>query len=262
METDDRYIVPGLVRGLAILQQFSKTRRELSISELAEAIEVNRSSTFRLVHTLEHSGFLRRIADTNRYTLSSRVLDLGFQFLSSLDLLEPSRPILEQLRNRTTLACQLMVREGRDVVIVDCFQATGPFTSTVSVGTRWPAHATAVGQMMLSKLQDEQIRELYDDFAFERYTEATPTNVEVLLERVRGYRESPAATAWGYFNPGMAACAAPVVDVDNRRIVAAVSVSCPLGSLSRDEFDGRIRDEVITASKELSRTLSLHASHF
>jgi len=262
METDDRYIVPGLVRGLAILQQFSKSRRELSISELAEAIEVNRSSTFRLVHTLEHCGFLRRIADTNRYTLSSRVLDLGFQFLSSLDLLEPSRPILEQLRNRTTLACQLMVREGRDVVIVDCFQATGPFTSTVSVGSRWPAHATAVGQMMLSKLPDEQIRELYEGYGFDRYTEATPANIDALLERVSSYRDAPAATAWGYFNPGMAACAAPVFDVDSRRIVAAVSVSCPLGSLSREEFDGRIRDEVIAASKELSRTLSLHSSQF
>ncbi|MFC6669867.1 IclR family transcriptional regulator [Marinobacterium aestuariivivens] len=201
METDDRYIVPGLVRGLAVLQQFSRNRRELSISELAEAIEVNRSSTFRLVHTLEHCGFLRRIADTNRYTLSSRVLDLGFQFLSSLDLLEPSRPILEALRNRTTLACQLMVREGRDVVIVDCFQATGPFTSTVSVGTRWPAHATAVGQLMLSSLPEEKLREIYRDFSFQRFTEQTPTNIDSLLERVKSFRNQPAATAWGTSTP-------------------------------------------------------------
>lgn len=260
METDDRYIVPGLVRGLAVLQQFSRNKREVSISELAEAIGVNRSSTFRLVYTLEHCGFLRRIGDSNRYTLSSRILDLGFQYLASLDLLEPSRPILEHLRNQTTLASQLLVRDGRDTVIVDCYQATGPFTSTVSVGTRWPAHATVTGQLMLSTLSDEAILELYRDFSFDRFTEATPATTQALLERVRGYRGQNAATAWGYFNPGMAACVAPVLSVDDQRIVAAVSVSCPLGSLSREEFDGRIRDEVIRASQDLSRTLSLHSS--
>ncbi len=262
METDDRYIVPGLVRGLAVLQQFSKNKREQSISELAEAIGVNRSSTFRLVYTLEHCGFLRRVGDSNRYTLSSRILDLGFQYLSSLELLEPSRPILEHLRNQTALASQLLIRDGRNTVIVECFQATGPFTTTVSVGTRWPAHATVTGQMMLSTLSDEAILDLYQDYSFERFTESTPATPEALLERVRSYRDKDAAIAWGHFNPGMAACVAPVLSMDDRRIVAAVSVSCPLGSLSRSEFEGRIRDEVVKASRDLSRTLGLHSSQF
>ena len=261
METDDRYIVPGLVRGLEALQAFSEQKRDLSVSELAEIIGVNRSSAFRIAYTLEHCGFLHKEDNSRRYSLNSRVLDLGFTYLSGLDLLEPSRPIMQRLRDQTTIACHLVIRQGTDIVFVDRYQATGPFTSTVGVGTRWPAHATVTGQLLLSDLSDEAITELYRDYRWETFTEGTPTSLEALLARIREVRGQPALISWGYFNPAMAACAAPIYRQSDSSMIASVSVSCPLGGIAREEFEGRIRDEVIAAAQSLSRTLSLNNAH-
>ncbi|PSJ46373.1 IclR family transcriptional regulator [Zobellella endophytica] len=258
METDDRYMVPGLVRGLVALQAFSQEKKDLSVSELAEIMGVNRSSAFRIAYTLEHCGFLHKASDSRRYALNSKVLDLGFTYLSGLDLLEPSRPILQRLRDQTTIACHLVIRQGTDIVFVDRVQATGPFTSTVGVGTRWPAHATVTGQQLLADLSDDEIRELYRDHQWATFTEGTPTGIEALLARIHEIRGQPALVSWGYFNPAMAACAAPIYRLSDNSMIASVSVSCPLGGIPQAEFEGRIRDAVIAAAHELSRTLSLN----
>lgn len=59
-KNDDRYLVPWLVRGLAILQAFNQQAQEMTITEIAEILEVNRSSAFRLIYTLEACGYLRK----------------------------------------------------------------------------------------------------------------------------------------------------------------------------------------------------------
>lgn len=64
-KNDDRYLVPGLVRGLAILQAFNQQAQEMTITEIAEILEVNRSSAFRLIYTLESCGYLRKASQKN-----------------------------------------------------------------------------------------------------------------------------------------------------------------------------------------------------
>lgn len=59
---DERYLVPGLVRGLAVLKLFDQNHQEMTISEIAEKLDVNRSSAFRLIHTLEYCGYLRKMS--------------------------------------------------------------------------------------------------------------------------------------------------------------------------------------------------------
>lgn len=261
MEKDDRYIVPGLVRGLAALKEFSKENSELSVTEIAEAIDVNRSSSFRIMHTLEYCGFIQKVGNTSRYSLSSQVLDLGFRFLASLDVLEPSRPVLEKLRNKVTIASQLLIKENTDLVVVESFNATGPFTTTTGIGSRLPMHATMAGLLMLSGLTDDEIKSLYQNFIFAQFTEATVKDIDELLEAVSKVRGQHAVIAWGHYNPAMAACAAPIFSIDNKHIIAVVSVSCPIGSFSRNEFEGRIADATVEAAKELSSTLSLYMQH-
>jgi len=93
---DERYIVPGLARGLQMLQSFTRDRQEQTVGEMAKRVGVSRSSAFRIVYTLEACGFLRRIEDSRRYQLGSRVLELGYSFLAGKDLIEVATPILRK----------------------------------------------------------------------------------------------------------------------------------------------------------------------
>lgn len=250
----DQYIVPGLVRGLALLQVFDNQNKDLSMAEIAEHMGISRSSVFRLVYTLENGGFLRRIGNSNRYRLGSRVLDLGFRFLSGLDLLEPARPIMEKLRDDTHMTAHLIIRDGTEIVYVDRYQAPGPFSSTVSVGTRFPAYATTPGQVQLIDLSEAEIRTLFSGTEMKAFTERTPTTIEQLLERIETIRYEPAVVSWGRFDSRIAACTAPVIGRDGK-VIAAVSVSSPISSVQRETLENNVRTAIIEAASELSTTL-------
>ena len=94
---DERYIVPGLSRGLALLQLFTRHQPEQKLTEIAAGLGLSRSATYRLVYTLENDGFLRRDPNTRRYRLTAKVLSLGFEFLFAQPLTDIAQPFLRQL---------------------------------------------------------------------------------------------------------------------------------------------------------------------
>ncbi|MCA3187464.1 MAG: helix-turn-helix domain-containing protein, partial [Cupriavidus sp.] len=87
-ETQDKYIVPGLERGLRLLGEFSSKDRTLSAAELARRLQVPRSTVFRLLATLEMMGFVERTDGGREFRLGMAVLRLGFDYLASLELTE------------------------------------------------------------------------------------------------------------------------------------------------------------------------------
>lgn len=248
----EQYMVPGLMRGLALLQTFDGQRNELSMVEIARHLGISRSSVFRLVHTLEVAGYLQRIDNGTRYRLGARVLDPGFRFLSRLDLLEPARPVMERLRDETRLTAHLSVLDGTEVVYVDRYQPSGPCTSSLSIGTRLAAYATTAGQVQLATLSERQIRILFHSADMKAFTTHTPTDVNALLSRLDEIRQQPAVVSLGRFDARISSCTAPVRG-RHQQILAALSVCCPIGSVPQPRLDLDVRQAVIRASQELSR---------
>ena len=110
----NRYLVPGLVRGLRVLELFDRTRPEWNLSELAAAAELPRSTTYRLVVTLNRLGYLENALAGKTYRLSARVLRLGFEYLGSQELVEIAQAPLERLGARTGGSTHLGVLDGTD----------------------------------------------------------------------------------------------------------------------------------------------------
>ena len=114
----DAYFVPGLHRGLRVLEVVAEARRPLSISEIAVALGLVRSAVFRLVYTLRHMGFLEE-SRQKLFTLGPRVLNIGFAFLTSKDIIEIASSELEALRDETQASAHLAIRDGRDVLYAE-----------------------------------------------------------------------------------------------------------------------------------------------
>lgn len=250
---DERYLVPGLVRGLAILKLFDQDHQEMTISEIAEKIEVNRSSAFRLIYTLESCGYLRKRSQKT-YALDSNVMALGFNSLSKLSLNELAAPIMHSLRDEIKIAAHLSILEGTDIVFVHNVQSIGPFTSNVHIGTRWHAHATVIGQLILAGLPEAEVRRRYANFTdWKVYSERTPHDLDSLLERLNYVRTQKFMVSWGHFNTDMAACAAPISNQSTHEIIAVLSVSCPLSTYSEDVFRTKIAQDVIEHADKISQ---------
>ena len=184
--TDQRYIVPGLERGLKLLQLFDRGRTVLGAAEVARALEVPRSSAFRLIQTLEYLGYLERTG--NDYRLGPAVLRLGFEYVAALPITELARPILANLRDECGCTAQLALRDQREVVYVMHVLGPSHFSSNVSVGTRLPVHATALGRMFLAYMSDQAISALYAGSTLQRFSNRTTITVNGLIERAHADR--------------------------------------------------------------------------
>ena len=256
--SDERYLVPGLARGLQLLGCFSRSERELTGAELSRRLALPRASVFRLLHTLEQMGFVERVPDSPAYKLSLGVLRLGFEYLASMELTEHGRPIIEELRNQSGFSAHLVVRDGRDVVFVQ--KAAGPNAvfHSIQVGARVPAHATVLGRQLLSDLDLAGLRQVYPEEPLAAATPRTPTTVKALKALIDADRTHGYGISQGGFETGITTIAAPVFN-EQRRVVAAVSITVPQQQISTKETE-RLVPLVRQAAQQLTQRLN-HLPH-
>lgn len=251
-DNQDKYIVPGLERGLLLLCEFSRQNRTLTAPELARRLELPRSTIFRLLTTLETMGFVTRSG--NEYRLGMSVLRLGFEYLASLELTELGQPLLARLCDHLNYPSNLVVRDGRSIVYVAKVSPPSVFSSAVNVGTRLPAHATVLGRILLEDLSLAELRELYPEEHLEQHSPCTPKTVLELFDLVQSDRQRGYVSGEGFFESSISTIAAPVRD-HSGRVVAAMGVTIPTVQVAHINFDGLL-GHVRSSADELSRLLN------
>lgn len=244
--SDDRYTVPGLARGLQLLMQFNRDERELSGAELSRRLGLPRASVFRMLFTLEQSGFLERCPDGVSYKLGLAVLRLGFELLASMELTEVGRPVIEALRDRSGFSAHLVVRDARDVVFIAKAAGGNAMFHSIQVGARLPAHATVLGRTLLSDVSMQDLMALYPEKSLPTYTPKTPTNLQELKSLIDQDRDKGYGVSMGGYETGISTIAAPVLDGQGR-VTAAISISVP---------SQRIEDEALMPLVELVKAAS------
>lgn len=249
----DRYTVPALERGLQLLGLFDRATRSLTPPEIARRLNLPRSTVFRMLNTLEALGFVERSDDGRAVRLGLAVLRLGFEYLASLELTQLGTPLLQRLCDQTGYPCNLVVRDGRSIVYVAKVAPPRPFSSTVTVGTRLPAHATVFGHVLLGDLGLAQLQALYPERALEAYTASTPATVAELHRMVQAVRELGHVVGRGFFEAHIATVGAPVRDAAGH-VVAALGATVPADRLEAESVDTLVT-QVRAAAAELSSLL-------
>lgn len=233
-DSQDKYIVPGLERGLLLLCEFSRKDRTLTAPELARRLKLPRSTIFRLLTTLEAMGFVTR--NGNEYRLGMAVLRLGFEYLASLELTELGQPLLNRLCDEIRYPCNLVVRDGRSIVYVAKVSPSTPLSSSVNVGTRLPAHATVLGRILLQDLSLGELRELYPEEQLEQFSPNTPRSVLELFDMVQGDRQRGFVQGEGFFEASISTVAAPVRD-HSGRVIAAMGATIAAGHIDPERIE-------------------------
>ena len=249
-----RYIVPGLRRGLAMLRLFTRDRRVITVPEVVRELGVSRATAFRLAYTLEADGYLERAPHSNAFRLGLNVLSLGFEYLGSLDLIEIARPILEDLRDRTDLSAHMGVRDGTEVVYVLKAPSQHRLRSNVTVGARMPVHATSIGRALLFDTSLEALRALYRGVEMQRFSTQTLVSVEELHARLEEERQKGYVSYRSAYEPGIASVAAPVRDASGQ-VAAGINVSDYESLPAMRDQHGQVKDEVLRAAEAISRGL-------
>ena len=225
--SNERYHVRAVERALFILKAFLGNAAELSTGEIGKRIELDPSTTFRLLATLESHGFVKQDPETGKYRLGVQCLELGSQFLKSNDVRDSSLKVMQPLRDQFGETVHLGVLDGDEIVYLEKVagsHAIGLMSSRV--GGRAPAHATAIGKVLLSNMLPEELALRYARRKLARCTDATITDWKELQKELARVLENGYAIDNQEHETGVKCVAAPIYG--HRGVVAALSISGPV----------------------------------
>jgi IclR family transcriptional regulator, pca regulon regulatory protein len=221
--------VQSLERGLAVIRAFGPDREHLSLSEVAEATGLTRAAARRFLLTLVRLGYVR--SDGRKFSLRPRVLELGYAYLSGLALPDVAAPHMEELVARLHESSSISVLDGQHVVYVARVPTKRIMTVAISVGTRFPAHATSMGRVLLADLPPDELGRYLAEAALEPLTGRTVTDPAQLRELLAQVAEQGYAIVDQELEEGLRAIAAPIrgaADVGT----AAINVSAHAARVS------------------------------
>ncbi len=251
------YTLQTLRKGLELLETLEQSPGELTLTELAQRLGESPTIVFRLLRTLEETGYVQRDPRAKRYSLGLRLWELGRKAVSRLGLLETARPILRRLAERTGETAYLSVVRGTDIVYLDVVEGAEPLRVYAEPGIRVPLYLTASGKAILA-FRGEELFEQVVAAGLERLTPATITSGARLRERLEEIRRTGVSINREERRANISAAAAPVFDAAGE-CVAAVGVSGPSMRFAGERL-ARTVEQVREGAAELSARLGHRAS--
>ncbi len=218
-------------RALHALEELAEAPGGLGVSELGRRLGVDKSSAHRLLTTLLAHGFVRQNPHSGRYQLGLRLAGLGAIAVRGVDLTDVARPHLERLRDQTGEAASLAVLSDGEVLFLAKAVSQGALTVNQGVGSRMPAHCSALGKVLLAWSEDEAVARAIAQRGLARHTPRTIASEEELRRHLARVQEQGWALDDEEFAIGLRCLAAPVRD-SSGTVVAAVGISGPTSRIT------------------------------
>lgn len=248
--TTPRYFINSLARGLAILNTFSSSRPMLSATELANANEMTLATCARYISTLRDLGYLVQNPITKKYTLTPRILSLGFPFLKNMDLRDRLLPYMIEITKELDVTTQCAVLDGTDIVFLDRVRSSQVVNLDLTVGSRLPCYCTALGKAMLAFMEDEEVRNIVDSLEFVEHTPYTVTTRDAFEKRLRLTRRRGYAINDQELTLGLKTLAAPIFN--DSKVEGAFGMSYPIHRVKNNNLEKVFAERMIDVQKKTS----------
>jgi DNA-binding IclR family transcriptional regulator len=244
----------SLQYGVALLERFTAERSALGIAELAEMIELSRSSTHRYAATLAALGYLEQDRK-RRYRLSDATARPGMSAIGALRAETPeAAAVLEDLREYTGHTVSMAALDGNGAIYIHRLFAhgVGQYETDLDlrVGARVPTHCTAIGKALLASLSEPEQRELLADIALERAGPNTITSKSALAQELARVRVQGIATCDEEQAIGVPSIAAPIAHAGRSRALA-IGVTVPGRRYTVKAMTARFEEHVKAAAERI-----------
>lgn len=249
-----RYNIRVVDRAVSVLKLLSDgTPRTLT--ELSKELDLNSSTTFRLLATLLSHNLVQLEEATGNYRLGLACLELSRAYQTGDEVRRAALPEMELLRDGTMETVHLGVLADMDVVYLEKLEglhAIGLMSSRV--GRRAPAYCTGLGKALLAHTSPGYVQANYEQVNLHPYTETTITNQTDLLEHLELVRQVGYALDKGEHEKEVRCVAAPIFD-QYGKTVAAISVSGPKDRIDPVEKNQDLIERTKTAANNISISL-------
>jgi IclR family KDG regulon transcriptional repressor len=251
--TRDASSVQSVDRALSILDLLKDHNDGLGITELANRMDLAKSTIHRLLASLKKHGYVRQDPLTEHYLLGLKLIEMGSIVTQSLEIRKIASPIMNKLVQETGETSHLVVLEDGEVVYIEKIESPYTIRMYSLIGRRAPVHCTGVGKAIIAHLPEEKVRQIAEHRGLPRFTENTITNLDDLLVHLREIREKGYSFDREEHETGIYCVAAPVFNHKGEP-VAGLSVSGPIMRMDEEKVKFCM-DRVVHYAKEISKNL-------
>ena len=246
-------IIGSVAKALQILNLFTIEKNEWGITELANALNMQKSTVFRLVDTMAMQGYLRKTSSEAHYRLGLKIFELGSVVFSNFNLKDVANSYIHSLSEKCGETVHMGIINENSVMSIEKSDSKNSLMSTVLIGKTSPLYCTSVGKVLLAFIDEDKCVRLLKNIKFNKYTEYTITDCNLLLEELEKIRDNGYAVDNMEHEFGIRCIAAPIFDCNNI-CVASMSISGPSIRITPDkdeEYARMLMDTCSIISKEL-----------
>jgi IclR family pca regulon transcriptional regulator len=246
--SEDRDFVASLEKGLLVIEAFDAGKPRLTLSDVAKLTGITRAAARRYLLTLTKLNYAE--FDGRYFSLTPRILRLGYAYLSSASLTAQVQPFLERISEETGESSSAAILDGDDIVYIARSATRRIMSIGLGVGSRLPAHCTALGRAILAYQPEDELRAYLQRARLEARTPKTITDKSAFQDVLEATRVQGYAVVDEELEYGLRSIAVPIVQ-KNGRVTIALNLSAQAGRISADEMEGRFLPLLKSASETL-----------
>jgi IclR family KDG regulon transcriptional repressor len=245
-------------RALQVLEFLATVPEGTTFSDIARGLSLPKSSTHELLAVMTERSFLEFNPQTKTYRIGIRTWELGQAFVSHRDLLTEARPVIASISAKLDETVQISVLDGLEEVYLDRVDSSQPLRVQAIVGSRVPAHTTALGKVLLSDRREADILNDLRGRALKSMTPRTISAPDALVEELRWVKLMGFAIDDQEYAMGLRCVAVPIRDHQGAT-VAAISVALPITRGGPDDLTDALL-AIDQGARDVSRKLGCDAA--
>jgi len=248
----DRYTIQSVDKALDLIELLAE-RGSLSLIELTDLLQQPKSSTYRIITTLENRGFISRSDEDGKYCLGYKQLLLTRNLLERNNLRSAALQEMKKLSEWLGDTVNLGVLMDGEVMYVEIIESTHALRMTDSVGSKSPVHATAMGKAIAAHMAGHQVSAMLEERGMPAITENTIVSADRFFEHLQSVRERGYAIDDQEIVEGARCVAAPIFGMFGD-VYGAISVSGPMHRYTAETIP-EIADRVAASAAAISLKL-------
>ena len=238
-------------RAFAVLRALAEQTESAGVSEVARRADLPKSTTSRILASLEDLGMVERRGD--RYAIGAGLATLTHDASPVASLRDIARPYMVALSEVVAESVALAVPDGDEMLYIDTASSTGVVQVEDWTGRRFPFHTVAAGFALMTTWIDDDL-EVYGQRDFERFTPTTVGDLPELRSRMELVRRDGYAWTRAEFSEEVNGVAAPIHDRDGLA-VGAINISGPIYRFPGDRPESEIVDDLVSACRQIGNRL-------
>jgi IclR family KDG regulon transcriptional repressor len=249
-----KYTVPAVDRALTVLETLASSRRGISLAELSNQTGIPKSSLFRILFTLEQKQYVEQDHEKKKFDLGLKLFELGHAKIEQIDLSSIATKYLQRVAHEVQESVYLGILDRGEVYLIQRVDSPTVWRMVTRLGHHSPAHCTAIGQVLLADLPEDELKSFLKENSLQKFTEYTIVSVTKLRKRLAEVRKQGYAVVDREYHPELLTIAAPVRNHTDKA-VASLMVALPTSKATNTERTSELITRIRKVSLELSREL-------